>query len=174
MVPNFTIDREVSSAWGKLKLHAIVYHHGNSATSRHYTAGIKLNETWFYVDDKDVSKNKVRFSCKSNDSNGFCPYLLIYQKDSNMVPSFTHTISDENIPCTSTTTTEPISVHFKRKRNEHIDVDSMLLGSCSKKSVNTTPVTDVTCANCKKRITLPESKLKTITYTYCNATTRVS
>ena len=175
MIPNLTIDEEVITAWGKIKLHAIVYHHGYDICSGHYTAGIKMNETWFSVDDTRVSKN-VKFTCTPHDSKQSCPYLLIYKKDSDVVTSMTPTItvSDESSRSTSTTA-EPISVNMKPKNKkhavEHIDLDPILIDENSTKNpVNTT----VICAHCKNKITITEPKISTIKCTHCNFRSRVS
>ena len=77
-----------------------------------------MNENWFYVNDTNVSKNNVRlkFTFSSADSTQCSPYLLIYKKCQDIVPSLSNTISDEDIQCTSSNISEPISVHLKRKR----------------------------------------------------------
>ena len=135
MIPNLQIDEEVLTPWAKLTLHAIVYHSGN-ANSGHYTAGIKMNETWFLVDDKFVS-NKVKFTCTPRDSS--TPYLLIYKKSSDVVTYMT-SINDVSYENTSSSpTTETISMDLKPKNNgcmsEFTDLNPIYLSV--KKHINT-------------------------------------
>lgn len=88
MIPNLVIDEEVLTAYGKLKLHAIVYHYGTETNNGHYTASVKMNETWFEVDDTRISKKNIQFNYTPTDQ--CCPYLLIY-KNSDVLTSMTPT-----------------------------------------------------------------------------------
>ena len=79
-IPNLDVDSEVDSPWGKLSLHSIIYHHGESATSGHYTTAIKSNSTWYSVDDHRVSICDIKLSFSSWDRNASSPYLVVYKR----------------------------------------------------------------------------------------------
>ena len=92
LVPNLQIELEIENILlGTLTLHAIVYHHGNTPRSGHYTSAVKYNNTWFLVDDQRIS-NVVRFTCTMDDY--MVPYLLIYKKKTGAV-----VIPNDNIVC---------------------------------------------------------------------------
>ena len=55
LVPNITIETEIENVLlGTLKLHAIIYHHGDTPNSGHYTAAVKYGEQWYSVNDEIV------------------------------------------------------------------------------------------------------------------------
>ncbi|XP_066911966.1 uncharacterized protein [Clytia hemisphaerica] len=87
LAPNLNVETQFDNVLlGKLHLQAIVYHHGNSANSGHYTAVVKYGETWYRVDDESVVPiPNVQSQYKVDDRS--VPYLLIYKKTSGEMPT---------------------------------------------------------------------------------------
>eukprot|EP00111_Clytia_hemisphaerica_P024389 TCONS_00071962-protein len=81
LAPNLTIETKVENVLlGTLHLQGIVYHHGNSPNSGHYTAVVKHGETWYSADDEHVAPFQTNsFRCSVNEKT--VPYILIYKKD---------------------------------------------------------------------------------------------
>ena len=60
MIPTLRIDEEIS-LWGNtMTLHAIIYHVGQQANSGHYTSSVRVNDTWFLINDSTVLLKQTR------------------------------------------------------------------------------------------------------------------
>jgi len=97
VIPEITIENRIDNILlGTLQLQAVIFHHGETANSGHYTSAVKYGEQWFSVDDAIVNPiHNPNFNCKVNDH--IVPYLLIYKK-SNVVTSFAnHTCHFSNL-----------------------------------------------------------------------------
>ncbi|XP_066930953.1 uncharacterized protein [Clytia hemisphaerica] len=96
LVPNLNIETEIENVLlGTLELQAIVYHHGNTPDSGHYTSVVKYNEQWYSVNDDHVTVIKGdEFNCKISDK--IVPYVLIYKKCNREIDSLPLN-SDNNI-----------------------------------------------------------------------------
>ena len=60
-----------------MALSGIIYHEGEQSHCRHYTSGVKVNNTWFLISDTRILR-KQKLLCSSKDSS--VPYILIYEK----------------------------------------------------------------------------------------------
>ena len=81
IVPNLNIDESLSLYGKTLNLSAIIYHDGPNTASGHYTSSIKINETWFTINDTKVSEG-AKFFCLSTEIT--TPYLLIYKIEASV------------------------------------------------------------------------------------------
>ena len=80
LVPNLNIETEIENVLlGTLKLQAIIYHHGETPNSGHYSAVVKYDKQWYSVNDEHVTLiNSEEFNCKASDK--IVPYVLIFKK----------------------------------------------------------------------------------------------
>ncbi|XP_066926766.1 uncharacterized protein [Clytia hemisphaerica] len=87
--PNLAIETKIENILlGTFELTAIIYHHGHTANSGHYTAVVKHGEQWYSVDDDRVLPIEADvFKCSVKDH--MVPYILLYRKfnrEINLMP----------------------------------------------------------------------------------------
>ncbi len=63
----------------KYKLSGIIMHHGMSINGGHYTAYVKVNNTWYHCNDSSVTKEENFNLSDSQIKNNCC--LLLYEKE---------------------------------------------------------------------------------------------
>ena len=65
-------------------LQGIIWHHGSTCNTGHYTADVKVDNIWYSANDTCV-KESATFECKS-DGN-VAPYIVVYKKrNAQIVP----------------------------------------------------------------------------------------
>ena len=118
LFPNLNIERTITP-FEKYNLQAIIWHHGASLESGHYTAMVKHNRQWIHISDTDITY-PIKFSCNSHEQSDV-PYLLFYTKD---VTNVNNNISLN----TDTFTTETESIDFTihdRKRSYEVSIEDL-------------------------------------------------
>ena len=60
----------------------VIYHEGQQSDCGHYTSEDQMNNTWFFISDATVLKQK-KFQCNSRDVS--VPYILIYERRNNLL-----------------------------------------------------------------------------------------
>ena len=75
--PDVTIDESILHDGDTFKLHAVIYHHGMTPNSGHYTSSVRVNDTWFTFDDAVVSSD---VSLYFRNANYKTPYLVVYKR----------------------------------------------------------------------------------------------
>ena len=58
-------------------LQGIIWHHGTSFNTGHYTCNVKVNGIWYLADDKTIKRNE---SFRSIPLYGKIPYIVVYKK----------------------------------------------------------------------------------------------
>ena len=82
VIPNLSIDEEVV-LWGNtMVLSCVIYHEAQQSDCGHYTSEVQVNNTWFFISDTTVLKQK-KFQCNSRDVS--VPYILIYERRNNLL-----------------------------------------------------------------------------------------
>ena len=83
--PAIKVD-QVITPFETYELIGILWHHGRSMNSGHYTSMVKRNDQWLHISDSDLYGYPVTFSCRSGNES--VPYLLFYKKvyTSNPIP----------------------------------------------------------------------------------------
>ena len=77
-----SIDEEVV-LWGNtMVLSGVIYHEGQQSDCGHYTSEVQVNNTWFFISDTTLLKQK-KFQCNSRDVS--VPYILIYERRNNLL-----------------------------------------------------------------------------------------
>ena len=104
IIPNMNLDETLSLFGKTLTLHGIIYHSGPNTNSGHYTSAVRLNDTWYTINDERISEG-VKLYCVSTDTT--VPYILIYKSDS--IP---YTNSRVEFNC-NTRSTIPVKSYIK-------------------------------------------------------------
>ena len=82
VVPNLSVDEEIV-LWGNpMVLLGVIYHEGQQSDCGHYTSEFQMDNTWFFISDTTVLRQK-KFHCNSRDVS--VPYILIYERRKNML-----------------------------------------------------------------------------------------
>ena len=63
-------------------LSCVIYHEGQQSDCGHYTSEIQMDNTWFFISDTTVLRQK-KFQCNSRDIS--IPYILIYERRNNLL-----------------------------------------------------------------------------------------
>ena len=63
-------------------LSCVIYHEGQQSDCGHYTSEIQMDNTWFFISDRTVLRQKT-FQCNSRDIS--IPYILIYERRNNLL-----------------------------------------------------------------------------------------
>ena len=85
IIPNVIIDEEFHNILlGTFDLKGVVYHIGGSIAGGLYVSPVKKNNIWYTVNDEIYSLG-VKLKCSSNDIYGMVPYLLFYEKKSQIL-----------------------------------------------------------------------------------------
>jgi ubiquitin carboxyl-terminal hydrolase 10 len=73
----------------RYKLYGVLYHHGISADSGHYTVDVlhpngdrNNGETWLHIDDEAVSAVRDEDVFWDHDNDERCAYMLFYRRTS--------------------------------------------------------------------------------------------
>ena len=121
--PSLSIDQELTDFGLSLELYGIIYHIGNTIQSGHYTCSVKVDATWYFINDSIVHQKHPKLSCFLNETT--VPYILMYKKKDvftveNAGPSCSSHTDPEQVHVTgaemSGTMKEP-SCQAKRARN---------------------------------------------------------
>ena len=80
-IPEIALNEELICS-DKFELTGIVWHSGDSTNSGHYTCNVRINNTWFYTDDINVTEGLKEYLPMNITSNQdeMVPYLLVYKK----------------------------------------------------------------------------------------------
>ena len=90
--PAIKVD-QVITPFDTYELIGILWHHGRSMNSGHYTSMVKRNDQWLHISDSDLYGYPVTFSCRSGNES--VPYLLFYKRfTSNPISVSTMSIND--------------------------------------------------------------------------------
>ena len=77
-----SIDKEIV-LWGNtMVLSGVIYHEGHQSDCEHYTSEVQMDNTWFFISDTTVLRQK-KFQCNSRDVS--VPYILIYERRNNLL-----------------------------------------------------------------------------------------
>ena len=76
-IPNLSIDEEISLCDNRMLLFGVIYHEGEQSHCGHYTSGVNVNSTWFFISDTRILRQQ-KLQCNSRDTS--VPYILIYKK----------------------------------------------------------------------------------------------
>ena len=104
--PKITIDKVINHG-GEFDLKRIIWHHGKNWDSGHYTADVKINDTWYNTNDTEI---KVRQStvfksyCNTKEEIYEVPYIIVYERRNNQLVPFVNTPAATS---TSTANTVP-------------------------------------------------------------------
>ena len=80
ITPNILIEENLDNlGLGRFTLKGVVYHHGSTAHSGHYTSAVRYGSSWYTMDDSRKSVG-VSLNCRSTDR--MTPYLIVYEKNS--------------------------------------------------------------------------------------------
>ena len=121
--PCLSIDQELTDFGLSLELCGVIYHIGNTIQSGHYTCSVKVDATWYLINDSIVHQKHPKLSCSLNETT--VPYILMYKKKDvfnveNAGPSCSSHADPEQVHVTAAekygTTKEP-SCQAKRARN---------------------------------------------------------
>lgn len=78
--PNF--DKKISRCCNRLLLSGVIYHEAEQSHYIHFTSGVKVNNTWFLISGKRISKQQ-KMQCSSIEIS--VPYILIHRKKINFL-----------------------------------------------------------------------------------------
>ena len=117
LFPNLNIERTITP-FEKYNLQAIIWHHGASLESGHYTAMVKHNGRWIHISDTDITY-PIKFSCNSDEQS--VPYLLFYTKD---VTNVNNNISLNTDTFTAETESIDFTIH-DRKRSYEVSIEDL-------------------------------------------------
>ena len=91
VIPNLSIDEEIV-LWGDtMVLSCVIYHEGHQSDCGHYTAKVQMNNTWFFISDTTVLKQK-KFQCNSRGVSIL--YILIYERKNNLLMPLSSLLND--------------------------------------------------------------------------------
>ena len=100
---SFDVEETLSLHNRNFKLIGLICHHGNNATSGHYTANVKQNDNWFHVNDNIITAG-VKLNFNSNDKA--LPYILIYEGENTTSNNLDFQIADSRLISNSSDTLE--------------------------------------------------------------------
>ena len=106
--PDLFIDESITQ-FAQYKLKGIIWHHGNSIQSGHYTAMIKQrNGQWIHISDTIIDETcyPIKFHCTRDDK--MVPYILFYTKDETNVSNVPLNIEE------SESESESVDFHINR------------------------------------------------------------
>ena len=98
ILPNLEVDNKIN-IFEDYYLQGIIWHHGHTIASGHYTSMVKHNESWYHMNDHheiNVYPNDIVFECKKGEER--VPYLLIYKKGTDLQTTTSITVND---PCSN-------------------------------------------------------------------------
>ena len=91
VIPHLSIGEEIV-LWGKtMILSGVIYHEGQQSECGHYTSQVQMDNTWFFISDTTVLKQK-KFQCNSRDVS--IPYILIYKRRNNLLMPLSSLLND--------------------------------------------------------------------------------
>ena len=77
--PNIHVNQHIIQ-FAQYNLKAIIWHHGDSLQSGHYTVMVKQqNNQWIHISDTNTTTYSIQFDCCQGDES--VPYILIYTKN---------------------------------------------------------------------------------------------
>ena len=80
LFPGFNVEQQITQ-FDDFTLQGIIWHHGQSIDSGHYTSMVKHNERWYHISDTEVDHYEIKFSCQPGEET--VPYLLFYKRNNN-------------------------------------------------------------------------------------------
>ena len=76
--PCLAIEREIDEFGLSVELRGVIYHIGGSIDEGHYTCSVKVDGTWYYVNDSIVHREVPTLRCSFNER--CVPYMLMYNR----------------------------------------------------------------------------------------------
>ena len=112
--PELHINQRITQ-FAQYNLKAIIWHHGDSLQSGHYTAMVKQrNEQWIHISDTDKGSYPIKFYCREGEES--VPYILFYTKAETNVNNVPLSIEESE--------SESESIDFK-KHNETTNTERL-------------------------------------------------
>ena len=82
VVPNLSIDEEISLWGNRIVLSGVIYHEGEQSHCGNYTSGVKVDNTWILISDKRILRQR---KLQYNPKDVSVPYILIYERITNFL-----------------------------------------------------------------------------------------
>ena len=82
VIPNSSIDGEISLWGNRIVLSGVIYHEPEQSHCRHYTSGVNFHNSWFLICDVRILRQQT-LQCSTRDI--ITPYILIYKKSNFLV-----------------------------------------------------------------------------------------